>query len=164
MYAHHNPGTRTEHVNWIENKWKVRVSESTVSRILQKKEEWLSNEINTPKAKRHRSVTYPQLEQALKEFVLIRQHQVTLNDAMLIEHAKLLASKLEIPEGALNFFVGWLLKFKKRHSIHQIKLHGEEASVDLTAVSEALPQLRNICANYPPERIYNMDETGLFYR
>ena len=59
MYAHHNPGTRTEHVNWIENKWKVRVSESTVSRILQKKEERLSNEINTPKAKRHRSVTYP---------------------------------------------------------------------------------------------------------
>jgi len=68
--------------------------------------------INTPKAKRHRSVTYPQLEQALKEFVLIRQHQMTLNDAMLIEHAKLLASKLEIPEGALNFSVGWLLKFK----------------------------------------------------
>ena len=89
---------------------------------------------------------------------------MTLSDALLIEHAKLLASKLEIPEGALNFSVGWLQKFKQRHSIHQVKLHGEGASVDLAAVSEALPQLQNICSNYPPERIYNMDETGLFYR
>ena len=96
--------------------------------------------------------------------MLICQHQVVLSDAVLIEHAKSLASKLEIPEGALNFSVGWLQKFKKRHSIHQVKLHGEGASVDLTVVSEALPQLRNICGNYPPERIYNMDETGLFYR
>jgi len=29
LYAHHNPGTRIEYVNWIENKWNVRVSEST---------------------------------------------------------------------------------------------------------------------------------------
>ena len=52
----HTPGTRIEYVNWIENKWNVRVSESTVSRILQKKEERLSTEVNAPKAKRHRSI------------------------------------------------------------------------------------------------------------
>ena len=56
LYAHHTPGTRSEYVNWIENKWNVRVSESTVSRILQKKEERLSTEVNAPKAKRHRSI------------------------------------------------------------------------------------------------------------
>ena len=58
LYAHHNnnPGTRIEYVNWIENKWNVRVSESTVSRILQKKEEQLSTEVNALKAKRHRSI------------------------------------------------------------------------------------------------------------
>ena len=56
LYAHHTPGTRIEYVNWIENKWNVRVSESTVSRILQKKEERLSTEVNAPKAKRHRSI------------------------------------------------------------------------------------------------------------
>jgi hypothetical protein len=55
LYAHHTPGTRIEYVNWIENKWNVRVSESTVSRILQKKEERLSTEVNAPKAKKHRS-------------------------------------------------------------------------------------------------------------
>ena len=38
------------------NKWNVRVSESTVSRILQKKEERLSTEVNVPKAKRYISI------------------------------------------------------------------------------------------------------------
>ena len=44
------------------------------------------------------------------------------------------------------------------------KLHGEAASSDQTAINKALPLLHNKCANYPLERIYNMDETGLFYR
>jgi len=94
----------------------------------------------------------------------MRQHQTELSDAILIERAKTLANGLGIPEGALNFSVGWLQKFKIRNSIHQIKLQGEGTSVNLSIVVEALPQLHEICINYPPERIYNMDETGLFYR
>ena len=98
LYARDNDKTRTEYVNWVENKWKVRVNESTITRILQKKDLLLHNEITTPDAKRHRSVTYPELEQALKEFVLIRQHQTILSNAILIERAKLLANGLGIPE------------------------------------------------------------------
>ncbi|CAB5360537.1 unnamed protein product [Rhizophagus irregularis] len=64
-------------------------------------------------------------------------HRAILSDAILIEKAKLLASGLEIPENVLQFSSGWL---------------------------QALPLLREKCANYPLERIYNMDETGLFYR
>ena len=164
LYARDNDKTRTEYVNWVENKWGVRVNESTITRILQKKDLLLHNEITTPDAKRHRSVTYPELEQALKEFVLIRQHQTVLSDAILIERAKLLANGLEIPEGALHFSVGWLQKFKIRNNIHQVKLQGEAASVNLITIADSLPQLRNICSDYSPEQIYNMDETALFYR
>jgi len=71
---------------------------------------------------------------------------------------------LEIPENALQFSSGWLQGFKKRNGIRQQKFQGEAASADQTAIIEALPLLREKCANYPPERIYNMDETGLFYR
>jgi len=165
LYARDNKKSRAEYVNWIENKWQVRVNESTITRILQRSNQLLSEEeIIAPNAKRHRSVTYPELEQALREFVLMRQHQIVLSDTILIERAKTLANGLGIPEGALNFSVGWLQKFKSRNNIHQIKLQGEGASVNLNVVVEALPQLHEICINYPPERIYNMDETGLFYR
>ncbi len=83
---------------------------------------------------------------------------------MLIEKAKLLANGLGVPEGTLQFSSGWLHKFKNRNGIRQEILHGEADSADNAAIIEALPLLREKCAAYPLERIYNMDETGLFYR
>ncbi|GES93080.1 CENP-B homolog protein 2-like [Rhizophagus clarus] len=106
----------------------------------------------------------PELEFALKEFVLRYQHQTILSDAILIEKAKLLASELGVPEDTLQFSSSWLQGFKKRNRIRQKKLHGEAASSDQTAIDEALPLLRSKCASYPLERIYNMDKTGLFYQ
>jgi hypothetical protein len=44
-YARDNEKTRTEYVNWVENKWGVRINESTIT--LQKKDVFLHNEITT---------------------------------------------------------------------------------------------------------------------
>ncbi len=92
------------------------------------------------------------------------QHQTILSDAILVEKAKLLANGLGVPENMLQFSSEWLQGFKKRNEIRQEKLQGEAASANEAAIIEALPLLRSKCANYPLERIYNMDETGLFYR
>ena len=159
-----NKENRAHYVNWVEQKWGVVVDKTTITRILKTKEKRLSTEIIHPKQKRHKSVTYPELELALnvKEFVLNYQHRTILSDAILIEKAKLLAEGLEI--SGLQFSNGWLQGFKKRNGIRQHKLQGEAASANQAAILEALPILHEKCANYPPERIYNMDETGLFYR
>ena len=164
LYARDNKKTRKEYVEWIKQKWGVTVDESTITRILKSKEKRLAAEVVNHEAKRHRSVTIPELELALKEFVLVYQEQTILSDALLIEKAKLLAKDLGIPEGTLQFSSGWLWKFKNRNGIRQRKLHGEEASADQNAIIESLPSLQDKCSSYPPERIYNMDETGLFYR
>ncbi|CAB5352374.1 unnamed protein product [Rhizophagus irregularis] len=128
------------------------------------KEKRLTTELANPEVKRHKPVAVPELELALKEFVLCYQHKTILSDAILIEKAKLLANELEVPQETLQFSNGWLQKFKERNSIRQVKLHGEANSADENAIAEALPLLQNKCAEYPPDRIYNMDETGLFYR
>jgi hypothetical protein len=159
-----NKMTRKEYVNWIEQKWGVRVDESTITRILQKSDDILNTEIANPEAKRHKSVTVPELELALKEFVLIYQDKAILSEAILIEKAKQLADGLGIPDGTLVFSAGWLQKFKERNGIRQQKLHGEASSANLTAIDEALPLLKSKCECYSLDRIYNMDETGLFYR
>ena len=164
LYADKHKLTRTQYIDWIEEKWGVRVNESTISRILQNSNKRLTTEVIHPEQKRIKSVTFPELELSLKEFVLNYQHQAILSDAILIEKAKLLANGLGIPADALKFSSGWLQGFKKRNGIRQEKLHGEAASVNQDVIAEALPLLRNKCASYPPERIYNMDETGLFYR
>ncbi|CAG8499764.1 7337_t:CDS:2 [Cetraspora pellucida] len=116
-----------------------------------------------PNAKHHRVVTYPELDYALREFVLIYQNQTILSDTILVEKAKILANGLGIPEDALQFSHDWLSKFKERNNIRQHKLEGEAKSADEAAIITALPTLRNKCSNYPIERIYNMNETELFY-
>ncbi|CAG8799405.1 722_t:CDS:2, partial [Cetraspora pellucida] len=85
-------------------------------------------------------------------------------NAILVKKAKLLANDLEIPEGALNFSYSWLDKFKDQNNIHQCKLEEETKSADEVAIINTLPALKNKYSNYPIERIYNMDETGLFFR
>ncbi|CAB5395243.1 unnamed protein product [Rhizophagus irregularis] len=142
----------------------VRVDESTITRILKSKNKRLGTEIANPEAKRHKSVLVPELELALKEFVLNYQHKTILSDGVLTEKAKQLADELNVPQGTLQFSSGWLQKFKDRNNIRQVKLQGEADSADVDAIAEALPLIRNKCSKYPPERIYNMDETGLFYR
>src|SRR5437879_13589150 len=70
LYANHNKLTRRQYVDWVEQKWKVRVDESTITRILQTQNKRLSSELINPEHKRNRSVMYSELELALKEFVL----------------------------------------------------------------------------------------------
>ena len=53
LYARDNKKSRAEYVNWIENKWQVRVNESTITRILQRSNQLLSEEeIIAPNAKK----------------------------------------------------------------------------------------------------------------
>src|SRR5947209_14741691 len=91
LYARDNQQTRSEHVQWIKQRWGVTVNESTITRILQTKEARLATEVISPEATRHKSVAVPELELALKEFILVYQDRTILSDALLVEKAKLLA-------------------------------------------------------------------------
>jgi hypothetical protein len=100
----------------------------------------------------------------LLEWILQNQDKVILSDAILIEKAKNFAHMLCIPDGDFKFSHGWLFKFKKRHGLRQITKHGEDASVDNAVVTSVIFELQEILEEYDLKDIYNMDETGLFYR
>ena len=102
LYANNNKRTRSQYVNWIEQKWGLRVDESTITRILQTKDKRLTTEVIKPDTKRHKGVIVPELELALKEFVLTYQHRTILSDALLIEKAKLLADELQVLQRILQ--------------------------------------------------------------
>jgi hypothetical protein len=61
------------------------------------------------------------------------------------------------------FSEGWLSRFKKRHNLRYHTFHGEAASVP-SSVHDQIEGIRIICDQYEPSEIYNMDETGLFWR
>ncbi|CAB5393558.1 unnamed protein product [Rhizophagus irregularis] len=103
-------------------KKKVTLTDSQKYELCLYAKKRLITEVIYPEQKRHKLVTFPELELALKEFVLNYQHRTILSDAILVEKAKLLANGLGVPENMLQFSSGWLQEFKKRNGIRQEKL------------------------------------------
>jgi len=61
---------------------------------------------------------------------------------------------------------GWLEGFKKRFNIKEYVQHGEAATADIYSLANItqMEELRQLCATYADEDIFNMDETGSFGR
>ncbi|XP_066984695.1 tigger transposable element-derived protein 1-like [Macrobrachium rosenbergii] len=62
---------------------------------------------------------------------------------------------------------GWFAKFQKRYGLKSASLHGEAVSVDTVAaetyVNETFKKIISE-VEYQPEQVFNMDETGLFWK
>lgn len=67
---------------------------------------------------------------------------------------------------AIIFFslTGWLCGFKKRHGIGMHVLSGESAGIDRTLISTGQERALEAIQSYAMRDVFNMDETGLFYR
>ncbi|CAG8585302.1 16627_t:CDS:2 [Cetraspora pellucida] len=119
----------------VKETFSLNIHLSTVGHILKQNNNTFE-EMHT--IKRSRAVTYPEFDDALHEWVLQNQAYLILSDAILTEKAKAFANLLNIPEGQLKFSSDWLSRFKKRHGIAKIKLHREDASVDLKAFDQRM--------------------------
>ena len=64
----------------------------------------------------------------------------------------------------LKWSTGWLEGFKSHNNIRKRKQHGEAALVNTEGAEDRMIELQEIVAPYPPKDVYNMDETGLFWR
>ena len=127
------------------------------------KEKWTSTPKDGDSSLRQRMGRHDNLEQALfLWFNDVRAKNAIINDDMLIEKPKTYGNQLGVQDFAYS--KGWLQKFKKRHVISKHVAHGEADSADPIAVSQGNLQLQEDLDTYDPQDIYNMDETGLFYR
>lgn len=62
---------------------------------------------------------------------------------------------------------GWLARWRWRYGVGKsVHLHGEAGDVDLEAAEKEMQALRDklVEGGYAADHIFNMDETGLFYR
>ena len=64
----------------------------------------------------------------------------------------------------LKWSLGWLEGFKSRNGIRKRKQHGEAASANMDGAEDRMVELRVIVEPYPLKDVYNMDETGLFWK
>jgi len=58
----------------------------------------------------------------------------------------------------------WWSNFERRNGLKRANLCGEAGDVDMESLPDKIEKLRDVITKYPLDHIYNMDETGLFYR
>ena len=80
----------------------------------------------------------------------------------LIEKAKQIASSL----GKQKFTGsnGWLEKWKMKSNIKELRISGESGDVEGPTVDSWLERLPELVIGYAQNDIWNMDETGLFWK
>lgn len=169
LHKQKNPSlTNRDLVTWVLGEYKCKVHEATVSRLL-KKSYALTNVITGSSMKRLRDPYCPAVEEALHRwFLAAMEAKLSISDDILTEKAKQLHAHLLITNPGqkdCKFSSGWSTGFKKRYSIKFRVLHGEANSVEVTEdVLNQMEALKAKCSMYEKRDIYNMDETGLFFK
>ena len=146
----------------FEKDWGFKVGLSTIGDIWRARDEWLKVEDDN-KVCRAGTPKHQDVEDALwLWFCQARSSGAAISDLILKTKAQEFGQRLGVAD--LTYSNGWLQKFKDRHNISKKKFEGESASADMQQVSSGRESLRALTTSYAPCDIYNMDETGLFYR
>lgn len=153
---------------WATEFFQINVLPSTVSRILKKKGEYLSMD-GTDMRKRKKDGHNPQVEEALyRWFVAVRESKISVSDDLLITKARILHERMLNANHPLidcGYTTGWISGFKKRFGIKMRVPHGEGGSVQLTeSVWDRIHAIKAAIVGYEVRDVFNMDETGLFYK
>ncbi|XP_071053644.1 tigger transposable element-derived protein 1-like [Onthophagus taurus] len=152
-------------------------SRSTVNTIVKSKEClkcYVKDGVNLQQTSgtRIRSNVMEEIEGTLKVWLDSQLHRnIPLSLSAIQQKAKEIYSELrkKMDENATDTFNaswGWFRRFKIRANLIKVKLIGEAASTDSNAASEFIATLKAIVhdGNYSPHQIFNVDETGLFWK
>ena len=154
-------------IEWFEKQYHRRLRQSTVSESLSPRYTYLdSDTLSQPNAQRLRQPQWPILDAILFEWhQFVEEQGGTPSGPLIITKAQQIWSQipqytsLEPP----SFSSGWLTNYKRRHNIIERTQHGEAGSVPASS-HEEMRAIQTLCGEYSEEDIYNMDETGLYWR
>lgn len=166
-----NPGWKQAHLaHWAEGELGLKLSQSTISESLGSRYAFLDQQIDSraiSDAKRLRAAEHPLLEAALDEYLSrINSQGLTVTGEVIQTAARLLWQKMPDFSGLEEpkFSRGWLDGFKTRYSYKFRRKHGEIGSANAIDFSDDLEAIQQVISSYESEDIYNVDETGLFWR
>ena len=139
------------------------MSVSTIYRIRAKKKEILEAAKRSLIHKRIVETKYPVVEQFLLEWVeQARMKNLIISDDILQTQALQFAREQHMDDFKAS--EKWVLGFKKKYGIRSLSLQGEAASVDGATVEEYKVRFQDLLKEFNPSDIFNLDETGLFYK
>jgi hypothetical protein len=153
-------------IKWLENNHNIKVSQATISTTLKRSAKILakSNNETNLNAKRQRTVKYPEMESTLVKWFRANQEQANVSGELVRNNATKILDRLYPRHEPFEFSSGWLEAFKSRHGIRSYRRFGKSGSINMVALANTLPAIRDILDQYAWKDIYNMDETKLYYR
>ncbi len=165
-YKKDHPGaTQKELIKWLEDIHQLKVSQATVLGTFKRSAELLAKATTSNiSSKRQKMVKFPVMEAALAEWFLANQEHVNLSGDLIRESAMKIIDRLYPDHLPFEFSNGWLEAFQVRHGIKKHRRFGESGSVNMTTVATTLSGIRQVLDTYEWRDIYNMDDSGLFYR
>jgi hypothetical protein len=150
---------------WFQEKFGRIIDRTTVSRTLSSQYNYLDNSEAGTKSRKS-TAHWPLLDEALYQWQ--RRHTekgFPMTGPLIRLKAAEYWKKMPMYKDQTMpaFSDGWLTGFKRRYSIRWHTFHGEAASVP-DSIHHEMKAIQIICDEYAPEDIYNMDETGLYWR
>ena len=91
-----------------------------------------------------------------------RSKNMPVNGGLLKAEALAVVTNLNLKEFSASN--GWLDSFSARHQLRYGTLHGQSAGVDSDVCDQWRHQLPCLCEGYSMRDIWNIDETGIFFR
>ncbi|GBB89516.1 hypothetical protein RclHR1_16200002 [Rhizophagus clarus] len=92
----------------------------------------------------------------------LTDNNITINGELLAQKAHDFATLLGVQD--FKGSDGWLAGFKKCHNLEYYISHREAASASLKDLDDMHKELQNILAEYSPNNIFNINETGLYWK
>ena len=154
---------------WANAHFQVNTSKMNFGRIVKQKEYFSGLDVgHLSDSKRLRKSQCPKVEEAtFTWFTTMQENNVALSDDLVVDVAKKFYALL--PRGTnkkeLQFSHGWVQSFKNKYNINGYTRHGEDASADVSKeVLKKMEDIKTLVSKYKSCDVFNMDETGLFYR
>jgi hypothetical protein len=168
-----NPSTQNALIAWFQEQTGHSLDQGQLSRILSSKYDHLDTDIplrpSESASKRQVAGDWPDLEMALFDWQQRIQGKkgIVTGDILKSKAAEIWQALPQYQgQPVPKWSNGWLDRFKKRFKIKEYVTHGEggTAAVDSPESIAQMAAVRLLCTEYAPKDIFNMDETGLFWK
>jgi len=146
----------------------LNVSLAAARNIYKKRDDYkrraaASEDLSSPRLRRsYFETVYQGLWDWYKTLQRVGGRQLPVSGSLLEARARRIATELGVTgfQGSPHFIQNWAA----RYNLRNVALWGQGGSADMEGAVERIAKIRTQLEDYPVDRIYTMDETGLFYR
>jgi len=141
-------------------------SEKKQAKMSEARERGLGDNVKIVRAEEHPELSKRLLEwheMVQRKFRTTKKFKIVTDGNALLVQAEKICKELNLD---FQPNTGWLSRWIKRHQLKSVVLHGEGGDVDVDdpELKEAIEKICKKTGDFKLENIFNMDETGLYFR